>query len=96
MNEATGTNSGRLVRPEAIDEFRSIANAPEVAAHVVEGLQKADEEHELEPALMRITGDVDVPPHGPTEEADIVNVHLRVEGRRCSQDSSSKARRGSP
>jgi hypothetical protein len=69
------------VRPEAIDEFRSIANAPEAAEHVVEGLRHADEEHELEPALMRITGDVDVTPHGPTEVSDIVSVHLRIEGR---------------
>jgi hypothetical protein len=81
MTEEISSKSGRLVRPEAIDEFRSIANAPDVAEHVVEGLRHADEEHELEPALMRITGDVDVTPHGPTEEADIVSVHLRVEGR---------------
>ncbi len=81
MTEATGASSGRLVRLEAIDEFRSIANAPEVATQVVEGLRHADEEHEVEPALMRITGDVDMTPHGPTEEADIISVRLRVEGR---------------
>jgi hypothetical protein len=73
------SSSGRLVHPEAIDEFRSIASAPDVAAHVVQSLRNADEEHELEPAFMRITGDADVTPHGPTEEADIVSVHLHLE-----------------
>lgn len=69
------------MRPEAIDEFREMAGVPVVADTTVESLRDADEEHQLEPALMRILGEVDVTPHGPTEEADIVTVHLRVEGR---------------
>ena len=71
----------RLIRPEAIAEFRRIADAPQPSSDVLERLRDADEEHELEPALMRIMGEVDATPHGPTEEADIVTVHLHIEGK---------------
>lgn len=77
---ANVTRNGRLIRPEAIDEFRRISAAPTVRPEVVEVLRLADEEHQLEPAIMRIIGDVDRTPHGPTEIADIVSVHLHVEG----------------
>jgi hypothetical protein len=71
MTEIRATQSlTRLIRPEAIAEFRLIADAPQPSSGVLERLRDADEEHELEPALMRIMGEVDATPHGPTEEAE--------------------------
>jgi hypothetical protein len=81
---AGGESAGRgrgLLRPEAIDKFRKIGNGPNVAPSVIDGLRAADEKGELEPALMRIIGEVDETPHGPTEIADITSVHLDVLGR---------------
>ena len=70
-----------MLGPAAIDEFRKITSAPEIAPIVVDGLRKADEKSELEPALMKIVGEVDETPHGPMEIADITTVHLRVFGK---------------
>lgn len=70
-----------MVRPEAIDEFREITESETPEGRIVEGLRQADEKTELEPALMRIIGEVDQTPHGPTEIADLTTAHLRVFGR---------------
>lgn len=70
-----------LVRPEAVDELRGIATAPPIASAIVDGLRQADERSQVEPALMRVIGEVDETPHGPTEIADITTAHLRVLGR---------------
>jgi hypothetical protein len=75
----SGRRAG-LVRPEAIDEFRAISTAPDLLTTRVEALRRADERTELEPALMRIAGEIDETPHGPTEIADITTAHLRVLG----------------
>ncbi len=70
-----------LVRPEAVDELREIATAPFIASAIVDSLRHADERSQVEPALMRVIGEVDETPHGPTEIADITTAHLRVLGR---------------
>jgi hypothetical protein len=73
--------SAGMIRPEAVDEFRELLRTPKPATSVVGGLRTADEKSQLEPALMRIIGEVDETPHGPTEIADLTTVHLRVFGR---------------
>lgn len=71
---------GRMLRPEGVDAFRRIADVPAIRSGIVEGLRSADEKLELEPALSRIIGETDQTPHGPTEIADVVTVHLSVAG----------------
>jgi hypothetical protein len=69
-----------LVRPEAITQFRRIRNVRQPRDRVVERLRQADEKRELEPALMRVIGEVDETPHGPTEIADQMTVRLELFG----------------
>ena len=73
-------SKGRMLRPEGVDNFRRIADARQIGHGVIEGLRSADEKLELEPALSRIIGETDQTPHGPTEIADLVTVHLSVAG----------------
>jgi hypothetical protein len=70
----------RMRRPEGLEAFRLIAEAPEIEPHVIDSLRSADEKLQLEPALSRIIGETDETPHGPTEIADLVTVHLSVAG----------------
>jgi hypothetical protein len=76
-----GERQPGMVRPEAIDEFGELVNVAPPTGPIVEGLRTADERSQLEPALMRIIGEVDETPHGPTEIADLTTVRLRVLGR---------------
>ncbi len=81
VNPSAPERARGMIRPEAVDNFRKITSIPAVDAEIVERLRSVDERSQLEPALMRIIGEVDETPHGPTEIADITTVHLQVLGR---------------
>lgn len=76
---STHRRSGQ-VRPEAVAQFEKVLTVAPLPEYVVERLRTLDEKSELEPHLMRIIGEVDVTPHGPTEIADQLTVHLEVLG----------------
>ena len=65
-------------RPDGISEFRLAAHVANVSERVLSALLKADEKSEIEPALSTIIGHVDETPHGPTEIADLLTIHLSV------------------
>ena len=72
--------SGKLVRLEEFDRFRSVLrHAPEEVDEVVlAAVRDLDERIELEPALRSILTDVGDTPHGPAEIVDILTHKLTL------------------
>ena len=72
--------SGRLVRLEEFDRFRTVLrHAPEEVDEVVlASVRNLDERTELEPALRSILTDVGDTPHGPAEIVDVLTHKLTL------------------